>query len=559
MSGLGPRQLALEEWILEKEGESLEFKTAKNRFDFEELTNYCVALANEGGGRIVLGVTDRRPRKIVGTRAFAQPERTRHGLCERIPLGIDFEEIRHPDCESDSRVLVFSVPSRPVGMAIQYKGRRWVRKGDSLVEMSDNRLREIHTEGGHDFSADPVDGLSLVDLNESAIEDFRRRWIARVTKADDQALAQRIASLTKEQLLVDAEAYTDESLNYAALVLFGNRAALTKHLAASEVVFEYRSSDASGPAQDRKEYREGFFGFYDELWKVINLRNDKQDFQEGLFVTPIATFSERPIREAILNAVSHRNYQLGGSIFIRQYPRRLEIDSPGGLPVGITLENILDRQNPRNRRIAEILTKCGLVERSGQGMNLIFEELIKQSKPFPDFARTDQYQFAITLHGTVEDPAFIRFVEKISKETNASFSTNDWRIMAATGRGEQPSEGNEKQVGRLIDLGVIERGKGRALMLSRRYYQFIGKSGAYTRRKGLDREQNLALLQKHVEENDKIGSRFEDLLDVLPAVKETTVRSLLQSLARQGKIHSVGRSRGARWHVGPGANLENED
>ena len=98
------------------------------------------------------------------------------------------------------------------------------------------------------------------------------------------------------------------------------------------------------------------------------------------------------MREAILNAVSHRNYQLGGNIFIRQYPRRLEIDSPGGLPLGITVENILDRQNPRNRRVAEILTKCGLVERSGQGMNLIYEELIKQSKPSPDFTRTDAYR-----------------------------------------------------------------------------------------------------------------------------------------------------------------------
>src|SRR5699024_5181143 len=111
-------------------------------------------------------------------------------------------------------------------------------------------------------------------------------------------------------------------------------------------------------------FREGFFNFYDELWRQINLRNDNQDFQEGLFVTPIATFSERPVREAILNAVSHRDYQLGGSVFIRQYPRRLEIDSPGGFPLGINVDNIIDRQNPRNRRVAEIFGRCGLVERS---------------------------------------------------------------------------------------------------------------------------------------------------------------------------------------------------
>ena len=63
-------------------------------------------------------------------------------------------------------------------------------------------------------------------------------------------------------------------------------------------MFEYSSSDASGPAQDREEYRKGFFSFYDDLWNRINLRNDRQDFQDGLFVTPISTFNERPVREA---------------------------------------------------------------------------------------------------------------------------------------------------------------------------------------------------------------------------------------------------------------------
>lgn len=77
-------------------------------------------------------------------------------------------------------------------------------------------------------------------------------------------------------------------------------------------------------------------------------------------VKKIATFNERVVREAILNAVSHRNYQFGGSIFVRQFRDRLVVESPGGLPFGITLDNILDRQLPRNRRIAEILSLCGI-------------------------------------------------------------------------------------------------------------------------------------------------------------------------------------------------------
>ncbi len=556
---LDPAKIALlEEWLQGKEGEHLEFKEWKTKDDFELLCKYCCALANEGGGRFIMGVTDRRPRTVVGTVSFPQPERTRKGLCDRIPLAIDFEEIQHPDCSPGSRVLAINVPPRPVGIPIKYDGRYWMRKEDSLVEMSEERLREIFAESGHDFSADDCTGLTLGDLDGAAIEDFRQRWIAKARKAEDAPLAERLTALSVEQLLTDAETLVDGKLNYAALILFGTAQAVSRHLAQAEVVFEYRSSDASGAAQERKEYRQGFFGYYDDLWERINKRNDKQELQEGLFVTQISTFSERPVREAILNAVCHRNYQLGSNIFIRQYSRRLEIDSPGGFPLGITVDNILDRQNPRNRRIAEVLTKCGLVERSGQGMNLIYEELIKQSKPSPDFSRTDQYQVGITLHGTVQDPAFVRFVEKVSKESTAFFGTHDWMIFAQAARGEKIPKGQESRLKRLLELGLIERGSGRTYILARRYYEFVGQKGAYTRKKGLGREQNLALLVKHIEENKATGSKLEELCQVLPALPSTQVQSLLKTLKRQGKAHPVGQRKAGLWFPGRSATTETE-
>ncbi len=228
----------------------------------------------------------------------------------------------------------------------------------------------------------------------------------------------------------------------------------------------------------------------------------------------------------------------------------MEIDSPGGFPLGITVENIIDRQNPRNRRIAEILTKCGLVERSGQGMNLIYEELIKQSKPAPDFARTDQYQVGLTLHGTVQDPAFVRFVEKVGKETTAFFGTHDWVIFAQAARGEKIPKGQEGRVKRLLDLGLIERGPGRTYILARRYYEFVGQKGAYTRKKGLDREQNLALLLKHIDANQSVGCRLEELCQVLPALPTTQVQSLLKTLKRLGKAHPVGQRKAGLWFPG---------
>lgn len=540
----------LEEWMKGKEGENFEFKEWKTDHDYEKFARYCCALANEGGGRFIVGVTDKRPRRVVGSKAFPQPEQTRKKICQQIPLAIDFEEIHHPDCSPGSRVLVFQIPARPLGIPIKYDGRYWMRKEDSLTEMSEEKLRATFAESGHDFSADICLGLTLVQLDPAAIEEFRRRWIAKANKAEDRQLAEHLASLTHEQLLTDAEAVVDGKVTYAALILFGTAQAVGRHLAQSEVVLEYRSSDASGPAQDRQEYRKGFFGFYDDLWNRINLRNDKQDFQEGLFVHPISTFNERPVREGILNAVSHRNYQLGGSIFIRQYPRRLEIDSPGGLPFGITLDNFLDRQNPRNRRIAEIFTRCGLVERSGQGMNLIYEDLIKQSKPIPEWNRTDQYQVGLTMNGTVQDPAFVRFVEMVSKEATTAFNTHDWMLLAAASRGEKLPKGSEERAARLLDLGLIEKVTGRNYMLSRRYYEYVGEKGAYTRKKGLDREQNLALLLKHIEENKATGSKLEELCQVLPALPTTQVQSLLRTLLRRKSAHPVGRTNQGRWFPG---------
>jgi ATP-dependent DNA helicase RecG len=338
-----------------KEDEHLECKEAKTTFHFETLVKYCVALANEGGGWMVLGVTDHVPHRVVGSQAFVDLARTKAGLIERLRLRIEAEAVHHPD----GRVVLFQVPARPIGMPIQYEGAYWMRGGQALVPMTPDRLKTIFDEAGPDFSAEICPRASLADLHPAAIEEFRARWRQRSGNP-------AIDHLPVEQLLADAELVVDGGVTYAALVLFGTRQALGKCLPQAEVIFEYRSSDASGPAQQREEYRQGFFLFQDNLWTTINLRNDRQHFQSGLFVLDIPTFNERAIREAVLNAVSHRDYRLAGSVFVRQYPRRLELVSPGGFPAGVTQDNILWRQAPRNRRIAEAFAKCGLVERSGQ-------------------------------------------------------------------------------------------------------------------------------------------------------------------------------------------------
>ncbi len=529
----------LETWLSEPEGERLEFKEAKSTYQFDKLVEYCAALSNEGGGTIILGVTDRRPRVVVGTAAFAEPGRTVAGLAERLPLRIDWAELQHPI----GRVLVFSVPARPAGMPVKGNGVYWERSGDALVPMSEQSLRRVFDETAPDFSAELRADAKVADLDNAAIDRFRQMWRK---KSGNLALD----SLPVDQLLEDAELTVDGKLTNAALVLFGTRQALGRYLPQAEVIFEYRSSEASIPHQQRIEFRQGFFGFLDDLWNTINLRNEVLHYQDGLFLVDVPVFNEIVIREAVLNAVTHRDYRLPGSVFIRQFPRKLEVISPGGFPAGITVENILRKQLPRNRRIAEACARCGLVERSGQGANRMFEESIKEGKQKPDFTGTDGHQVSLTLFGDVQSPQFLRFLEKIGAQQLASFSVDDLLVLDALQRDEPVAASLRNNLNRLVEHGIVERvsrGRGVRFILSRKFYSFLGKKGAYTRRRGLDRNTNKALLLEHIQKAAPEGARLQDLQEVLKDLSRAQVQTLLRELKREGKVHVAGLTRAALW------------
>ncbi len=521
-----------------KEGEQVQFKEAKNRFSFDDAAKCCCALSNNGGGQLVFGISDKRPRKVVGSTAFEQPERTRMGLIDKLKISIDFRLFEF----EGKRVLVFDVQSRPIGIPVQYEGVAWIYEGDTLKPMSEEVRRSVYEETGIDFSATICRSASIDDLDEIAIEKFRNGWI-------EKSGNKQLAVLPKEQLLFDCGAITDEGVTYAALILFGKSSSINRFLPQTEIVFEYRSSEASGPANQREEFKMGFFASYDRIWELINLRNDKQHYQEGFFVFDIFTFNERIVREAILNAVSHRNYQLGGSIFVRQYKDRLIIESPGGLPHGITLDNILDRQLPRNRRIAEIFALCGMVERSGQGMNLMFELSVQEAKPLPDFTGTDDYFVSVTLNGLIIDKGMLSVINRISESCLEDLATIDFLVIDALYHERNLTEKMVLRLPRLTEMGIVEHIGRKKYVLARSLYAASGKTGVHTRRIGLDRETNKELLLKHIRKNNNIGTPFNELQQVLPGHNRSQIQVLLRELRDDGKIFCEGKTSAARWYA----------
>jgi ATP-dependent DNA helicase RecG len=533
------------------EGENCEFKEWKTRDDFDALTKYTCALANQGGGCIVLGVSDQRPRRIVGTQVWPQIEVTRKSLNQRIHLTTHWEEFQ----TSEGRVLVISVPRHPYGVPASWDGRSWMRDNDSLVPLSEARRKAIWEEIGRDFSAEPCPGLALGDLNSAALDAFRRAWVESLRARREESGhrdASRIEGLDHAQLLRDTELLqTDGSLVNAALILFGSRSAVRRHLAQAELVYEFRNTPASGPPDLRLEFQEGFFAWHNLLWQQVNepSRNPRQSFQSGLFIRQLPSFAERPVREAILNAVCHRDYLLGNSIFIRHTPTTLRIESPGGLLPQVTVETLLDRQAPRNRRLAEVFQRCGMVERSGQGMNLIFEDAITSAKqlPTPDAA---PFQFSLMLHGVVQDPAFLAYLERVGQQKMRLYDTAHLLALDSVRREVALPEVLKPLADRLVADGLLERvslGRGARLILSRTFANAIGESATYTRRKGLDQEECKLLLLKHLDLKSEAGAPLAELAQVLPSKTKRQVQHLLRLLAKDGKAASPRRGRGGIW------------
>lgn len=170
----------LHELSLLKESEDhVEFKEAKRNFEFNGgahndpkdrrhcILGYVAALANEQGGRLVFGMKDKRPHEVVGT-SFEEGNlgALEDEIYERMKIRVRIEEVFEPSKEAinKKRVIIFNVPSRPIGKMMKFEGVPLMRTGESLREMSDEEMYKILSEQEPDFLAKICEGLTIDDL-----------------------------------------------------------------------------------------------------------------------------------------------------------------------------------------------------------------------------------------------------------------------------------------------------------------------------------------------------------------------------------------------------------
>jgi ATP-dependent DNA helicase RecG len=359
--------------LARSESEHVEFKEAKNRYDFEELVAYCVALSNECGGKMVMGVTDALPRKVVGTQAFDVPERTVAGIYERIQIKVGWEEIAHPD----GRVLVFDVPSRPQGQPIHYGGRYFMRAGSSLVPMSPDQLRRIFDEGQVEFVEQPArrdsseeDVMRLLDVQ--SYFDLKKRPFPSTRKEALDTLAQ------KGFVQTAGANYTVTNLG---ALLFAKRLDDFAHLARKAVrviVYEGISKARVKGGKDITDPK-GYAAGFEALVDFIHNESASEDMSASLRQTTHA-YPKKAVREILGNALVHQDLtERGTSVTVEIFDDRIEVSNPG-LPI-LPVDRFIDENQSRNEKFADALRQLGICEERGHGMDAVVTAIESAQMP----------------------------------------------------------------------------------------------------------------------------------------------------------------------------------
>ena len=541
--------------LLKEAEDHIEFKEAKNNFNFHGgshtepkdrrhcLLGYVVALANEKGGRLVFGMKDKYPHDVVGSN-FAQGEigALEDEIYKRLQIRVKIDEELEPSAEAydKKRVVIFNVPSRPIGKMLKFEGVPLMRTGESLREMSDEEMYKILSEQEPDFSAKECVGLTIDDLDPKAIEVMKQKY---AEKNDNPGFE----SVSDEQALSDLDLLVDGKLNYAALVLLGKSKTIKKYMPQNNVVIEYRNDPASIQYDGRIEIQQPLFLAVESIWAYINqpTLNPQIHISENAYIFDIKLFNKESIREAVLNAITHRSMIVQNDVVIKQSPTELTITNAGGFPIGVDKSNVLTvNSTPRSKRLAEVLQKTGLVEKSGQGVDKMFSNCIMEAKPLPDFSATDNYQVSLTFRTEIRDIPFLVYIRQEQNKRPKHNKLNVFQLMAIYNVcfGEV-LDIKQTTINDLVNEGILLRTKDGKLLMPKDYHNIYAEIHST---KSVDW---LGALKSCATKNSNVISR-RTYMEYLPEwVSVDRVRYILSKLEKMKILNREGIGKGTKYRV----------
>jgi ATP-dependent DNA helicase RecG len=387
-----------------KSGQTLAFMP---ELDEQRLVETLVAFANSDGGTIVIG-------------ADAKGRVTGKAFADEVEVALQAAMLRcrppvearwHQASARDGLAFAITVARSPELHSLS-DGRVLIRTGTENRPLSGEEIRQLAaTKSTGDFESEIAPGARREDFDEEVVEAFVARWEERQRREWDRA---------PDELLFRVGALTEKGQpTTAGVLLFAqNPQAFLPQSGLTFVKFMGLTprGEAGKPGYGRREEIGGTLSrIIQRTWEVVG-----EEMRIGAVVTGLerqerTEYPVAAVREALVNAVAHRDYRLGGRrIEVRMFTDRMEITSPGGLPGFITVDNIVEEHFSRNPRIVSCLYQWGYIEELGLGVDLMIEEMVRAGHPPPTFKDTP-YAFTVTMHNVQERAAVPEWTQSMNE------------------------------------------------------------------------------------------------------------------------------------------------
>jgi ATP-dependent DNA helicase RecG len=372
----------------EKESITVEFKSDRNRLPDRELIATVVSMANTEGGELYLGVEDD------GTPTGLHPAHRNIG-------GLSALIANRTNPPVSVRVELLEVESMRIAKISVPKSRQLVATSEGLLQrrrLMANGTPEAAPFYPHEFiqrqssmglldqSAVPLSDTSIADLDP--LERERLRQIVERYGGDRALLALSDQELDGALGITFRQRDSAEPTpTLAGLLVSGRESSIRRLVPAHEVAFQVLEGTE---VKINEFFRSPLLKTFEIILERFKARVEEEEIQVGLFRVPVPNFEMRAFREALVNSLIHRDYARLGAVHVRLDHDGLSISNPGGFVEGVTLKNLLTVEpRPRNPLLADIIKRIGLAERTGRGVDLIFEGLLRYGRPAPDYSRSD--------------------------------------------------------------------------------------------------------------------------------------------------------------------------
>lgn len=284
----------------------------------------------------------------------------------------------------------------------------------------------------------------------------------------------------------------------------------------------------------------------------------EQEIQIGLFRVPIPNYDRRAFREGFINALVHRDYSRLGAVHVRIDDDGLAISNPGGFVEGITLQNLLvAAPRSRNPLLADIVKRIGLAERTGRGIDRIYEGMLRYGRPAPDYAMSDAFSVVLIMPKSDADVSFLEMILRHEERMGSAMPIDSLIILSCLRQArrlgtadlathtQKPEQATRTAIERIVEAGLVEAhrtGRGRTYTLSASVYRHSDQKAAYIRQTGFDPIQQEQMVLAYI---DKHGSIKRAETAELCRLSLPQAYHLLKRLEKQGKLKQIGKMRHA--------------